>query len=913
MGGFVGRTVELRELRARVERAPVTLVLGRGGIGKTATVREAMRGRRALEIGVRPGDDRRQVLVAIGRALAKDVVVPTSLGDVDALGEAVARGAEHVGRAIIIDDVHHLAAADARALIACTLAVARRSRYVFVARALPKSKGWAKLIFELDDLDPRALARMARALAPASSRREVAAVVEAAQGSPWLLLRCLATRGDRAPDPREIAAALPKRAAPLLRLLASLHLPIDAATARALLGGPLPRGPEGELGGARVRAHDALRDALAASGTDSELPRRLGAAAVARGDGAAALEAARLHLERDDATEAAAILEPTFDAIVDAGLAPRLHVLLGASTAAPLSELRLRAAIALGAGPSLDEVLADPRPQGERARVRHGEALLLAGRATEARALLEREPPSPEARRILARALLTLGALGEAEELLAPLRLAGDPLAAALTAKLCAARGELVRAVAIADELGATVGSLRSTLRREVQHARLAVYSGAGHLKQVRVAALSLLGTPSALASFREGQVATAALSLVEIEGGNVAEGRRLLGMLGPYAERAPNLRFFRRMNQIRIFTIEGDFPAATAEAEGVLADARVAKNRDHERWALVARSMMRLLQASDVGTPEALLDEAPGGNDPQAQFLRAFRWMRSLRVGIALPDAERPTSGGSDAAIDAEIYALQAQATEAFTRSSWDDAEGRIRRAVALAEENGYAAHALEARLLLFDVLFVARQRGAALGLAREIANAAKALASRRFELETELAQTLFAPRPPIRVLERLALEDATAPAAARRARSLLGLPGGGDRIDERVVAATPWHGAVRTVRGGTGPSWGIDLDDHRIWFPDGRSRAFVPRALHGPIASALVRSDGACSKEELAQAVWNVREYHPLRDDKRIQVAIMRFRRAVEDGQRPRRILSTPLGYAVGADEPMRIVCAR
>ena len=97
-------------------------------------------------VGVRPGDDRRQVLVAIGRALAKDVVVPTSLGDVDALGEAVARGAEHVGRAIIIDDVHHLAAADARALIACTLAVARRSRYVFVARALPKSKGWAKLI-----------------------------------------------------------------------------------------------------------------------------------------------------------------------------------------------------------------------------------------------------------------------------------------------------------------------------------------------------------------------------------------------------------------------------------------------------------------------------------------------------------------------------------------------------------------------------------------------------------------------------------------------------------------------------------------------------------------------------------------------------------------------------------------------
>jgi len=58
------------------------------------------------------------------------------------------------------------------------------------------------------------------------------------------------------------------------------------------------------------------------------------------------------------------------------------------------------------------------------------------------------------------------------------------------------------------------------------------------------------------------------------------------------------------------------------------------------------------------------------------------------------------------------------------------------------------------------------------------------------------------------------------------------------------------------------------------------------------------------------LARAVWNVREYHPLRDDKRIQVAFMRLRRAVEDGKRPRRILSTPEGYAVGAEEPMRVI---
>jgi hypothetical protein len=34
------------------------------------------------------------------------------------------------------------------------------------------------------------------------------------------------------------------------------------------------------------------------------------------------------------------------------------------------------------------------------------------------------------------------------------------------------------------------------------------------------------------------------------------------------------------------------------------------------------------------------------------------------------------------------------------------------------------------------------------------------------------------------------------------------------------------------------------------------------------------------------------------------------MRFRRAIEDGKRPRRILSTEDGYALGVEEPMRVM---
>lgn len=905
MAELVGRTEELRALGARLAASPVTLVLGRAGIGKTATVRHVVRGRRAIEIGVRPGDDRRQVLGAVGRALAGRVVVPASLGDVEALGEAIARAAERAEATIVVDDLHHLSPREIRAIVEEVTAVARRSRWVFLARALPPEvrKRHARVAIELDDLDPRSLRRLARSIAPNVKPREIGALVEAAQGSPWLLRRCLTTRAGGPPDAREIAAALPKRAAPLLRLLAALHLPIDAATARAL-GGPLPRGPEVELGRDRVRAHDALRDALARDPLDADLPRRLDVAASELGDAAASLEAARLHLEAGDAAASAEILERTFDAIVDAGLAPRLHVLLRDTTDAPLSEIRLRAAIVLGAGLPLDEVLADPRPQTPGAHTAYAEGLLLAGRPLEARALLEKGARTRRDEILLARTLLTMGALDEAQALVGSFGGTEDVRVTALAARIAAARGDHAKATALADELGALAATLPSSLRRMVQNTRITVYSSAGNLKQVRGAARALYGTPSAGMSLIEEQGGIATLALVEIEGANIEEGRRLLGML---AADARGVRFFRRMNTIRIHMIEGDFAAASAEADAVLAEAEVERNLEHERWGRVAWSMLRLLLASDVRAPHVVRDEVVTGSDAQASFLRAFRRIRALRVGASIADDASANDAGD--AIDARIFALLAEATAELFRSAWDDVERSARRAVALAEEHGYVAHAFEARLLLFDALFVAQRHAPARSIAGELDAIARRVGSRRFALEAELANALFAARPPIRALERIAEGIAIAPAAARRARRLLGLADDCDRLDARVVAAATWSDWVRSPRGGAGPSWGIDLDEQRIWFPDGRTRALAPRALHGSIVRALVDAKGACTKEELAKAVWGVRDYHPLRDDKRIQVAIMRLRRAVEDGKRASRIASTPDGYALGPD-PMRLV---
>ena len=47
-----------------------------------------------------------------------------------------------------------------------------------------------------------------------------------------------------------------------------------------------------------------------------------------------------------------------------------------------------------------------------------------------------------------------------------------------------------------------------------------------------------------------------------------------------------------------------------------------------------------------------------------------------------------------------------------------------------------------------------------------------------------------------------------------------------------------------------------------------------------------------------------WGEPEYHPLRHDKRMQIAVHRLRRQIEDDPAaPRRLITTPDGYALGA----------
>ena len=74
---FVGRQAEIAALSERIRRAPVSLVWGLGGLGKTALVLHTLhqhfgdRVPRALFLALRPGEPRGQTQVELLRALAE--------------------------------------------------------------------------------------------------------------------------------------------------------------------------------------------------------------------------------------------------------------------------------------------------------------------------------------------------------------------------------------------------------------------------------------------------------------------------------------------------------------------------------------------------------------------------------------------------------------------------------------------------------------------------------------------------------------------------------------------------------------------------------------------------------------------------------------------------------------------------
>jgi hypothetical protein len=160
--------------------------------------------------------------------------------------------------------------------------------------------------------------------------------------------------------------------------------------------------------------------------------------------------------------------------------------------------------------------------------------------------------------------------------------------------------------------------------------------------------------------------------------------------------------------------------------------------------------------------------------------------------------------------------------------------------------------------------------------------------------------------------MLEAHLSADDVSPLAARVARAAMGVGAAPTPLLARL--ATTLHlrwGAPPTARHGPPekPGWGYDPEREIVWRWNGPDVCVAEAPTLARLLRVLFAATAPLSKADLAEQVWDLPDYHPLRDDKRMQVAIRKLRQWVEvDPARPVRVVTTEGGYGLGATEPAR-----
>lgn len=890
---FFGRTDELRWIRANALRRRVVVVQGRGGIGKTALVRHALKRHELFAIDLRPGDGERRVWLELVRALSRRGALPIPSDDSTGALAAVALESRELGSfVVVVDDVHHLPEDDVRSLVG-RCRDAHHGQFVLIGRRFPSATAKRSELLVVDDLDASSLRRLARSIARGVTRRDLDRMVGISDGSPWLMRHLVDSGAQSPPKPEDVLSALSRRASPIIELLGRLELAIDVRTVRDVTGSRMPSHPDLVRTDDRVRLHDALRDVRGAHGADGEVAQKLAAASERTKDPAAAIEAIRLALSSGDVATAADVLRAQLDAIVSAGLGERLFAMIGTSREPALSAHRLHVATRLG-GRALEEVLSDPRPADEMARVRHAEALIRASRLTEAKRLLESLPSGRDVDYLGARVAFFTGDLERAESLLRPR--ADDARARAQLAVIFAATGRYDEALRAIDELGASLPE-SGFERRQIDFACLEVYAMAGRLEEVLRRSEQLVR--GAFEAGRPWESLSLAIhrAALEAERGELALARTMLDDVRSAARRSSTLSCEVNAVDARIALIEGNLRDAVRLADDCIADASTRNHHIQVGWKRVLRA-----QIADV-EGDSSAERLEGVVDAQRRLLGALASASLARRGEASPEIDL-----SPEPLDAFVVSANAAATRALAEGQLEAAEKLARDAIAVAKRHQYFVYEMEARLRLFDVLLVRGRLEAAKNEAEALLRWGRDRGSPRFVAEGTFARSLLERSPDVPALEETAQLSDRAPTAARRARDLLRGTPGPDRIDPRVLAARVWTSRIRSVGEEGAPSWGADLVRGVFWVPGASPRKLGTSDLAGRLLATLVEHGGTASKETLVREVWGIKEYHPLRDDKRLQVGVMRLRRLLGEPSKARKITSRPDGYAIG--ELMRLV---
>lgn len=945
---FVGRGADSDWLASAIERAPVSLVTGPGGLGKTALVLETLHQRfakqvpRTIHVDVPPGQPAGQVRHEILRALAEvsgegEVDWASLQGEPEVAISVAIDMAEEGQYWIVIDDVYQSDTDETDEMLVQLASFARKSRWIATSRLTPRLAKLAGQVLTLSAMSDGELRELARAWAKGADAVVVQRAIAASSGSPWLLHQLLVT-GASVPALGEggLLHGLAEDAAAFLRALALVEVPLPLGVLAQLSPEPsaetlasLERRGLVHQSTNGYRLHDVARGMLLGPTRDAARgPAAAHAAAVlAQQDLPDAwLEAARLLVALDRADALAGLLDARGDRLVAQGYAPRLWKVLREVDEPRVREWQLRCAAELGnptalaqvrkpAGRDAGEILAWARTL--RAQGDIDDAIARAQQVLAEPAAAPGSDLHTDAGFLLASCFRHVARYDDARAVLDAIAVSDEPSRLRRDAAVA-----LVRVLGGAGERAVDLNALRRRAAGvavepetacDLAEALLAVGRLAEANDVLAAARTSPRGARPDLLASREASLVAARIQLAT---GNLDAARRLADEVRAFARGSsvllPMLHVVDVTRRLIAGELEGLEPlVASCRSEALGIDAAM----DVELQAAAVR--IATLHASGA---TSVLEVAP-----EHAKIRATReaWLWESVRRTRKDGRSDARVGDDDGDPVASVIGRLVEAAGALASGDAARATAHAEDAVRRAARFGLRTLEAEARAVACDALLCAGRTADLARAAGELRALANAMPSARFAREAWLhALAASSRRLDPGALETVAAVPHTAPVAARRAQAILGGDPPLDHVDLRVLEALALSGRSpaierigpepRRAEGQTEPAWvpGWGFDDATgfVWLPGGRTVDLSARGLTWKMLEVLASRGGEATKEQLVMEAWGEPEYHPLRHDGRLHVAVRKLRELIEDSvATPRRLLTTDDGYRLG-DNPRR-----
>lgn len=903
---FVGRHEELRALGKEAQEHQVLCVHGAGGSGKSALVRRWLEARPdpCFCVEVRPGDSLRDTLALLTYALGVRALDKASVNEY--LAAAVDR-ADSLGAVCVIEDLHHLSDERVTEFIELLERQAKRSQWVLTTRR-PLVVNGAVPLGAMNPEDAHILAGRLGTQLP----------TDESLWTPMAVLRANARQDSQAQTPDSMLL----RHLSLVDLALSLEdmarlgpLPSDELVEQLGRSGLLVRTSDG------YRLHDVVRQTISASLEMSERQELLttqGEQLQSSDRPQTTLEALRARLATGMTASAEELVAERGSDLIEAGYGARLWRLLAKSETPGLKYEAFRVAVTVATPEAMNWLQTQPAPTEPRTKLRWLEGLVIAGRREEARKgaeeFLETEGLAPEFRTeaslLLVSIYLRTGALQRAGKLLDSV----DPAkenhrwrAVSLRAIASMAGGNLTAALKDArmarDACSQLAMEDARSIRAEVEPILLElgeVDDSDGDFEKISTA------------SNRQIQVVRAMALTAQAD---PAAAKKLLTVLTQRGGSNPTERSQVQLAAAGIGLATGDLEAMTRHLGVALECAREAQDWNAYQWAMTAHATFGLI----VDTPEPVLPwdgafEPPGG--VHAAQLDAVNHLLALDRAFDSPtttEALRSVDAMGETAVVLGVTQAVASLLEGDLHAALVISE----RTVAKASAGGWKAWEILARAVTSAVNLVRRER-TALSVAsdrfyQQALGSGLPMARRTAEFFCEAAQV----NPKLSIIEAIAADAATAPRSAGWARSLFGIAEPRGVLAKIVVNATKnmWGDLQIVHIPGDSPKtlgWGVDIANDELWLPEepGNTIGLGRRSHFKEFVRFLASAGGRASMEELAVNVWDVAEYHPVRDENRIRVAVRRYRDLLRDDRNdPKRLITIPGGYAFGSEDSATI----